>query len=60
MHQPAFHAHPLAFSDRLLWHGCDGHKEGCVRFRESGLGYRCSAGCDWDACLACAAAASSE
>ena len=60
MHRPAFHEHPLAFSDRLLRHGCDGGRAlqgwgGCVGFEECGLGFRCTAGCNWDSCLACAA-----
>ncbi len=57
IHRPSFHAHPLAFSDCLHWHGCDGGKAGCVGFRESGLGFTCSSGCKWDACLACATVA---
>jgi hypothetical protein len=54
IHRLAFHQHPLAFSDRLRGHSCDGHKEGCKGFRNSWLGFRCAEGCDWDSCLSCA------
>ncbi len=57
MDQPGLHQHPLAFSDRLWRHSCDDRRGGCGGFLAGGLGFRCSAGCDWDACVECAAEA---
>jgi hypothetical protein len=58
----ALHAHPLGFHGGLFDHSCDGKLAGCVGFHECWLGFRCTEGCDWDCCLACAAqaAAASE
>ena len=64
VHRPAFHKHPLGFNGGLIGNCCDGGEglrgwSGCVGLQHCGLGFRCTAGCDWDVCLACAAQAES-